>query len=240
MDRDAVERPRIAFEIDACWNRIGTRGDRSCERLEACRRCLNCTVFAQHAALLLDRPLTDADLADAARLAAERAPRSTAVSAAARDGAAETVHSALAFRVADEWLALPIGVLREIADTRPIHALPHRRNCAVLGIVNVRGMLRVAVSLAELLSLDARADRAASRTRFTRMLVVAHRGDPVVFPVDEVEGVLRFTPSEWMPVPATVARTGGAHSRGVFAWRGKTIGLLDEDRLFDSLTRSLR
>ncbi|AOJ72988.1 MULTISPECIES: chemotaxis protein CheW [Burkholderia] len=242
MDRDAVERPRIAFDIDACWNRIGTRGDRSCERLDTYRRCLNCPVFERHAALLLDRPLTDADLADAARLAAERAPRANAAPApsAARDGAAETVHSAFAFRVADEWLALPIRVLREITDTRSIHPLPHRRNRAVLGIVNVRGTLRVAVSLAELLSLDARADSAASRASFTRMLVVAHRGDPVVFPVDEVEGVLRFTPAEWMPVPATVARTGDAHSRGVFAWRGKTIGLLDEDRLFDSLTRSLR
>ncbi|ABC36141.1 chemotaxis protein CheW [Burkholderia thailandensis] len=239
MERDVVERPKIAFDIDACWNRIGTRGDRSCERLDTCQRCLNCPVFERHAALLLDRPLTDADLADAARLAAERALRANPAPAA-RDGEAETVHSALAFRVADEWLALPIRVLREITDTRSIHPLPHRRNRAVLGIVNVRGMLRVAVSLAELLSLDARADRAAPRTSFTRMLVVAHRGDPVVFPVDEVEGVLRFTPADWMPVPATVARAGAVHSRGVFAWRGKTIGLLDEERLFDSLTRSLR
>lgn len=223
MERDVVERPRIAFDIDACWNRIGTRGDRSCERLDTYRRCLNCPVFERHAALLLDRPLTDADLADAAR-----------------DGDADAVHSALAFRVADEWLALPIRVLREITDTRAIHPLPHRRNRAVLGIVNVRGMLRVAVSLAELLSLGARADRAAPRMSFTRMLVVAHRGDPVVFPVDEVEGVLRFASADWMPVPATVARTGAVHSRGVFAWRGKSIGLLDEDRLFDSLTRSLR
>lgn len=244
MERDVVERPRIAFDIDGCWNRIGTRGDRSCERLDTYRRCLNCPVFERHAALLLDRPLTDADLADAARVAAERAPGANApaskASAAARDGDADAVHSALAFRVADEWLALPIRVLREITDTRAIHPLPHRRNRAVLGIVNVRGMLRVAVSLAELLSLDARADRAAPRMSFTRMLVVAHRGDPVVFPVDEVEGVLRFASADWMPVPATVARTGAVHSRGVFAWRGKSIGLLDEDRLFDSLTRSLR
>ena len=31
-----------------------------------------------------------------------------------------------------------------------------------------------------------------------------------------------------------------AHARGVLAWRETTIGLLDADRLFDSIARSLR
>ncbi|KVE38425.1 chemotaxis protein CheW [Burkholderia sp. TSV86] len=235
MNRGAVEQARIAVEIDACWNRIGTRGDRSCERLAEYRRCLNCPVYAHHAAMLLDRPLTDAELADASRFAAGQ----TAAEAVC-DEIADAKHAALVFRVAHEWLALPTCVLCEIVDTRKIHALPHRRNRAVLGIANVRGTLRVAVSLAQLLGLDTSASGVALRAGFTRMLVVAHRGDPVVFPVDEVEGVLRFAASEWMPAPATVARAGDAHSRGVFGWRGRTVGLLDEDRLFDSLARSLR
>lgn len=240
MDRDAVEPAATLVDIDDCWNRIGTRGgDHSCPRLAEYSRCLNCPVFAKHAALLLDRPLTADDLNAAARGAAGAKPIA-GPGAGLRGDAAELAHSVLAFRVADEWLALPTGVLREITESRTIHSLPHRRHRAVLGIVNVRGTLRIAVSLAELLHLDASAGRQGARSGFTRMLVVAYQGDPVVFPVDEVEGVLRFTASEWVSVPATVSRAGVAHARGVFVWRGKAIGLLDEDRLFDSLIRSLR
>ncbi|WP_246792626.1 chemotaxis protein CheW [Burkholderia perseverans] len=224
--------------IDDCWNRIGVRGDQSCERLTEVSRCLNCPVFARNAALLLDRPLSADDLAQAARRVSE--PVAPGVGhGGAEAGARQAV---LAFRVADEWLALPTAVVRQIVDDLPIHSLPDRRSRAVLGIVNVRGTLRIAVSLAELLGLEAGAPRAAggARAGFRRMLVVAHRGEPVVFPVDDVEGVLRFGAADRAATPATVARAGSAHTRGVFVWRDRIVGLLDEDRLFESLLRSLR
>ncbi|KWF21975.1 chemotaxis protein CheW [Burkholderia pseudomultivorans] len=243
MNRDAVAPDDTTIDVDDCWNRIGTRGDRSCERLADCLRCLNCPVYAYHAAKLLERPLGAAEMAEAARRMSGFDP------AHAADG--DTRHAALAFRVADEWLALPIGVLREIAGTRPIHSLPHRRHSAVRGVVNIRGTLRIAISIGALLGLDAGGDggsggRAGSGTRgrddsrFTRLLVAAHHGEPVVFPVDEVEGVLRFGASDWVPVPATVGRASAGLSRGVLSWRGKSVGLLDDDRLFDAVTRSMR
>lgn len=224
--------------IDDCWNRIGVRGDQSCERLAEVQRCLNCPVFARHAAHLLDRPLSGEDLAQAAL----RVAASPAAATPGEHGEHGEGQSVLAFRVADEWLALPTSTVRQIVDDRPIHSLPDRRSRAVLGVVNVRGTLRIAVSLARLLDLDAAAGRAAEgpRAAFTRMLVVAHRGEPVVFPVDEVEGVLRFAAADRVPPPATVARAGVAHTRCVFGWRERVVGLLDEDRLFDSLLRSLR
>ena len=52
--------------VDDCWNRIGTRGDQSCPRLPEYARCLNCPVFEEGAAALLDRALSDADLEAAA------------------------------------------------------------------------------------------------------------------------------------------------------------------------------
>lgn len=222
--------------IDDCWNRIGTRGDRSCERLADCLRCLNCPVYANHAAKLLERPLGATEMADATR-------RMSAFDATRTHGD-DTRQAALAFRVADEWLALPIGALREIAGTRPIHSLPHRRHSAVRGVVNIRGTLRIAISLGALLGLEAgkrgEGGNGDADGRFTRLLVVAHQGEPVVFPVDEVEGVLHFGASEWVPVPATVGRASAGLSRGVLAWRGKSVGLLDDDRLFDAVTRSMR
>ncbi|MBU9283016.1 chemotaxis protein CheW [Burkholderia multivorans] len=247
MNRDAAATDDTTIDVDDCWNRIGTLGDRSCERLADCLRCLNCPVYAYHAAKLLERPLGRAEMAEAAQRM-----RASDVAHAPRDGA-DTRDAALAFRVADEWLALPIRVLREIAGTRPIHSLPHRRHPAVRGVVNVRGTLRIAISIGALLGLDAggaergrgdgrtdgRADGRADG-RFTRLLVAAHHGEPVVFPVDEVEGVLRFGASDWVPVPATVGRASAGLSRGVLSWRGKSVGLLDDDRLFDAVTRSMR
>ncbi|SDR45534.1 CheW protein [Burkholderia orbicola] len=233
MNRAATD--DATLDVDDCWNRIGTRGDRSCERLNDCLRCLNCPVYASNAAKLLERPLDVAEMTDVTR----RMSAFGTAHASDDDGVAR--HAALAFRVADEWLALPIGVLREIAGTRPIHSLPHRRNSAVRGVVNIRGTLRIAISIGALLGLDAgKAGSGGGDGRFTRLLVAAHQGEPVVFPVDEVEGVLRFGASDWVPVPATVGRASAGLSRGVLSWRGKSVGLLDDDRLFDAVTRSMR
>ncbi|KWI31611.1 chemotaxis protein CheW [Burkholderia ubonensis] len=240
-----------ARRIDDCWNRIGTRGDGTCPRLAAHARCLNCPVFAQAAATLLDRPLSDADFAEAAGTAHEAHDTHKAHKAPpdALADDANAPQTALAFRIADEWLGLPVPALRQIDGPRPIHPLPHRRNGVVLGLVNVRGTLTIAASLGALLSLDLGLDlglehdaagRHASRHAQARLLVVEHRGDTVALPVDEVEGVLRFAASALLPAPTTLAHAATMHTRGLLAWRDTTLGLLDADRVFDSLARSLR
>ena len=60
--------------VDDCWNRIGTRGDQSCPQLPTYTRCLNCPVFEQGAAALLDRALSQDDLEAAARAHRDAAP----------------------------------------------------------------------------------------------------------------------------------------------------------------------
>ncbi len=232
------DRAGITMRIDDCWNRIGTRGDGSCPRLREHTRCLNCPVFEQGAAALLDRALGDADL-DAAAEANQAVAR--AVARRDRADVQEDAHAVLVFRVADEWLGLPAAALRQVDTPRAIHPLPHRRNGTVLGLVNIRGTLTVAVSLADLLHLDhAGTGKHATRNAYARMLVAAHRGEPAAFPVDEVEGMLRFPASVLLPVPSTLTHATALHARGVLAWRETTVGLLDADRLFDSIARSLR
>ncbi|MCP1174807.1 chemotaxis protein CheW [Ralstonia sp. 22086] len=219
--------------VDDCWNRIGTRGDQSCPRLPEYARCLNCPIFEEGAAALLDRALSDADLEAAALAHRTAAPLRTLEQAGAE-------LAVLVFRIADEWLALPATALRQIDTPRAIHTLPHRRNRVVLGLVNIRGALTVAVSLGELLGLDQAGSKHAGRNGYARLLVAAHRDEPAVFPVDEVEGVLRFPATALLPVPSTLTHATTAHARGVLAWRDATIGLLDTDRVFDSIARSLR
>jgi chemotaxis-related protein WspD len=248
MAHGAIETAGMIASVDDCWNRIGTRGDQSCPKLAEHFRCLNCPVFAQMAARLLDRPLADAELAESAAESTTATSQSPSrqhgtprlETSEAHDDPAGT-HAVLVFRIADEWLALPSAALRQVDNIRPIHSLPHRRNRVVLGLVNIRGALTVAASLGELLHLDRTAGgKYAARNSYARMLVAAHRGEPVAFPVDEVEGVVRFAAGALLPVPTTLAHASASHARGVLVWRERTIGLLDTDRVFESLARSLR
>jgi chemotaxis-related protein WspD len=228
MTHGAIEPIDLEVHVDDCWNRIGVRGDSSCPKLADYARCLNCPVFAQAAARLLDRPLTESDLAP------------SAAATPVTERATET-ESALIFRIADEWLALPTTALHHVDDIRPIHSLPHRRNRIVLGLVNVRGALTVAASLGELLNLDRTASgKYAANSGYPRMLIAAYRGETVALPVDEVDGVARFAADALLPVPTTLAHAGASHARGLLVWKARSVGLLDTERVFEALARSLR
>ncbi len=217
--------------FDDCWNRIGVRGDSSCERLVEHVRCLNCPVFEAAAAKLLERPIPQVDLS----LHDARAP------AQAQHDVQGASESFLVFRIGDEWLALPTPIFKRIVQTRPIHTLPHRQHRAVLGVVNVRGELLVCLSLAHLLGFEtdtaARDDRA--RHDLPRLLVVSRAEEHAVFPVDQVDGVHRIAAASFCPPPATLSQAAAAHTRAVAPWRGMSVGLLDADALFDTLNRSL-
>jgi chemotaxis-related protein WspD len=223
---------RASVVIDDCWNRIGIRGDGSCERLENYLHCRNCPVHEAAAAALLDRPLPAGTLAPAIDYA--HAPSRTA-----RDERHGT-ESVLVFRLGDEWLALPTPVFRQVAVTRPIHRLPHRTRSIVLGVVNIEGALLVCVSLAGMLGIEpASTDDAKRRAVHRRMLVVEDPHGPVVFPVDEVEGVQRYAIDAREPVPSTVSGRAAAHARSLIRMGERTVGLLDVAALFGSLDRSL-
>ena len=117
--------------VDACWNRIGVRGDRSCPELAKVTHCHNCPVFAAAGRRFLDAP-SPPDYID----------EWTVRLAAPDDGAAQEEFSALVFRLGDEWLALPVGVLVEVTRPRPPHRIPHRGGL-LAGVVNIRGELHL-------------------------------------------------------------------------------------------------
>ncbi|PRX34418.1 chemotaxis-related protein WspD [Paraburkholderia sp. BL18I3N2] len=217
--------------FDDCWNRIGVRGDSSCERLVEYVRCLNCPVFETAAAKLLERPIPLVDLSQH-DVRARAQPQQNA------QGASE---SFLVFRIGDEWLALPTPIFKRIVQTRPIHTLPHRQHRAVLGVVNVQGELLVCLSLAHLLGFETGANARDDRARhdLPRFLVVSRAEEHAVFPVDQVDGVHRIATASFCAPPATLSHAAAAHTRAVAPWRGMSVGLLDADALFDTLNRSL-
>ena len=79
----------------------------------------------------------------------------------------------------------------------------------------------------------------SSRTRYRRLIVANREGSRFVFPVDEVQGIHRFSSKELREVPSTLAKARATFTRGILDWQSKTVGLLDEQLLFDALDRSL-
>ncbi len=223
--------------IDDCWNRIGVCGDQSCPELPRFVHCHNCPVFATASERLLSSPPPPGYLEEAkVRLAA---PPEEIIPDA---------HSALVFRIDEEWLALPVQVLVEVHPVRPVHRIPHRGGL-LAGLVNIRGELELCARLGQLLGIAspktarssgrAKSNGATTDTSDTstvaRLLVVQFEAERWVFPVDEVDQVHRFHASDLSSIPATVGRYGGRLSRGLFTQGDRTIGFLDADRLRHTL-----
>lgn len=218
----------MALEISDCWNQTGVEGDRSCPELDKLVHCRNCPVYTEVGLQLLNRGLP----ADYRREWVEHLARK-------RKPTVGNKSSVLVFRLGAEWLALPSQVFQEVAEYRPIHSIPHRRPGVVLGLVNVRGELLLCVSAAYLLGLEEEAESERPHPPRARLLVARWDGHRLAFPVGEVHGVHRFQPEELADPPVTLARAALTFTRGVFPWGEHTVGLLQPERLFSSLDRSL-
>lgn len=219
--------PLPAAGLD-CWNSIGVHGDRSCAELAQHVHCHNCPVFAAAGRRFLDTPAPPEYLHEwTERLAQDVVPPAT------------DLLSVLVFRLADEWLALPVATLVEVAMPRPAHRVPYRGGL-LAGLVNIRGELQLCVHLDKLLGVQRPSSDSPSSAGSRRLLVTRRDSDSYVFPVDAVDRVGRTPLRDRTPPPATVTRAADHLCSGVFSWDGRAVGLLDEARLFQMLRRKLR
>lgn len=150
------------------------------------------------------------------------------------------------FRLHDEYLCMPIRVLVEVTLPQPVHVLPHRTNAVLMGLVNIRGQLRLCVSLHGLLGVEPpqngdtkhdSASRHATAEAARRLVIIQERAEAWVFAVEEVAAVHRLDRSTLRPVPATLGK-GSAVSSAVFDWHEHTVGLIDESLLLSALRSS--
>lgn len=202
--------------LDSCWKRIGIHGDKTCPQLAQHVHCRDCPTFSLAAAALLDRELPG---------------EPASLPPAAIPAAAET-ECATIFRIGAEWFALQTRVVDEIVGARRVHSLPHKRNPALLGLVNIRGELVICAAIAPLL-LGVKGDAALGR-----MIVVRHPGGRLACPVDEVQHTHHYALDDLKPVPATVSLSASSLTRGMLMWQGRIVACLDEQALFDALGRS--
>lgn len=231
MNTQATVALSSSVGIARCWKKIGVHGDSSCAELHAYVHCRNCPVYSRSAAEFLERPLPDDYLAEGTRHVAQ-----------IKQSKEVGTISVVVFRIGAEWLALATEVCIEILAHRPIHSLPHRRNGVVLGVANIRGELVVCVSLTKVLGLHdhdakrtaAQADAALQR----RLLVIQLNGNRVICPVDEVFGIVRAGSQELREVPASLRKAAATYTKCVLPWQNKAVGVLDEQFLLQTLTRS--
>jgi chemotaxis-related protein WspD len=215
-------------EIRPCWNEIGVQGAATCPELAQVIHCRNCPVYSKAGVQLLDRPLPP----EYRRAWTKHFAQDRILPAPARQ-------SALLFRIGSEWLALPAPAFQEVAERRPVHSLPHRREGIVLGLVNIRGELLICISLAFLLGLVRNPLSEMPRSTYDRLLVTRRDGQRFVFPADEVRGLFRFQTPELKEPPATLTKARLSYTQGILYWQDRTVGMLNADLLFSSLNRSL-
>jgi chemotaxis-related protein WspD len=212
---------------DQCWQRIGVWGDRSCPELAKYTHCHNCPVFSAAGRRFLDAPSPDGYLEEWTARLAEPVRRT-----------ADGVIGALVFRLGEEWLALPVGVLVEVTHPRKPHRIPHRAGL-LAGLVNVRGELHLCVRLDLLLGIEPAAGPPPAAAR-PRMVVIRQDSDRWAFAADDVDLVRRVAAADLVPAPPTLARATARVTRGVFHRDGRAVGLLDETRLFEALRERVR
>ena len=201
----------------SCWRVIGVQGgDQSCERLIEVLHCRNCPIYAQAARQLLDR---ESPLEDTPELHAGLYRASSS-------------HTALVFRLGQQWLGLPPGMVAEVAGNPPVRRLAHRTEGRIEGVVNVRGELRLCVSLVELLGLGRRDAGGAT----ARLVLVEDDSGPLAFRCDEVRGLLPYTDDATEPPPDTLRSPLDTCVRAMMPSASGHVALLDAT----AVTRLLR
>lgn len=229
MTRAAIETPAT---VDDCWNSIGVWSPKraSCAELEQVIHCRNCRHYSAAGRSLLERSMST-DYRDewTARLAVARQTRESASN-----------NAALLFRLGDEWLGLECRHVQEITEMRVIHSLPHKTSAHIKGLVNLRGELKVCVSIGSLLQIEKAAeDYRVDHEIHQRMVHIRKQDQSFVFPVSEAHGIHRYPDHALKPTPATLSRSRHSFTAGVLAWNNHHVGVLDYELLFYALSKGL-
>jgi chemotaxis-related protein WspD len=219
-------------DIYDCWNRIGvwSRKVTRCPELVQVYHCRNCAVYAAVGRHLLNRALPPDYQEERTHLLAARKERESSGTS-----------TAFIFRAGKEWLALPVAVVREVADMGPIHTIPHRNSNIVRGLVNIKGKLEICVSIGTVLEIG-RCEKTTEQAHYiapARLVITESDNQVIAFPVSEVKGIIRYRPEAVRQLPANVSGPKALFADGILHVDNKEICLLKFKPLFRALTRDL-
>lgn len=136
----------------------------------------------------------------------------------------------LAFMLADDTYAVPIGLVREILKPPPLAEVP-RAPSDVLGVASVRGLLVTVVDLRARLRLAA-----GEPTRKSRILLVeAAEGELIGLLVDEVRQVYRLGEGEIEAAGDVLGGQLAEHVIGIGRPEGELVTIVDLRPLIEQL-----
>ncbi|MFV1959783.1 MAG: chemotaxis protein CheW [Planctomycetota bacterium] len=154
-------------------------------------------------------------------------------------GAAD--RSAVVFQLGEECLALDTRWLVEIQEWRSVRRIPGRTNAVFRGLVSLRGELHLCADLHALLGVaHEKALPGKPRSPTSRLLVVARDEQTWTFEVDDVRRIVPYRNDDVLGPQVTVAKALVHFTDGLLQIDDASIARLDPDRLFDSLTESVR
>ncbi len=170
---------------------------------------------------LLDRPVTAAELDARAALVA-------------MPGESRSKQSLrlLLFRVGQETAALPAKMLRRVTPSARAVPIPHRTNGIFRGVCNINGELVLCADLHRLLSLaDREGAPADAATDSRRMVLLGPADNSWAFEVDALMGVENIDPSTFRVPPLTVEYSIGDFTVGVTDIGGRSVTILNGERI---------
>lgn len=221
MSETAASRTAAPGDED-CWSSIGFAGDESCPELARLGHCHNCRVFITASRALFEDTPPDGYEAEWTK----------AVALAKREERVET-QSLVVFRLAGEVMAFPTASCEEISDNSEVHLVPHLSGGVFLGLVNLRGRIELAFSLAALMGLS-------DSNPGARLIAVRQHGEIWVFPVDEILSIHRMDPAAAEEPPATLGPVSSSFTTGILHWGDERIDVLDPDLIVRELARRFR
>lgn len=153
--------------------------------------------------------------------------------------------SVLIFRLEEEWFALDISALNEILGNRPIHCIPHRSEKILAGLVNIRGQLKLCISMQHLLGVLGAKEKSDKNFCGTKnpgrfFVEMAHQNSTWVFPVDEIYNIQYFDINQITNIPDTLAKSDSNLLKGILKVGARNIGYLDVDLIFKEISRRLQ
>jgi chemotaxis-related protein WspD len=217
--------------INDCWNKIGIWGIElpRCHELDKLIHCYNCPVYFAAGRKLLDRELDEKYIDEWTQNLSQ--PRKSIY---------QDSKSALVFRLGNEWFALPSSIIQEITQCDKHHSLPHRKNKILSGLVNVRGVLLLCVSLGHLFNLLKKPKSNDDRsTVHERYIIISDQGNDYAFPVSEVKDTLKYDVNNLQQTPSTINKGSSSYIKGIIKHQNIHIGLLDPDLIFSALNRNI-
>ncbi len=199
-----------------CWNSEGVWGDSVCPKLSSALHCANCEVYADAGREIFEREI----------------PKDyfkTWGDAVGTLFVAEKVEgeSYFAFECANVLYALPSSAVSELITPRMIHKIPHRRDGAIVGLVNINGELVVAVDIPSLFSYSARLENPKC------ILVCSSGNEKFAFPVDFARGSV--VPDVGTVVDADVSDAWYVAKK--FKFKGERVILIDFEILIGAIAK---